>query len=153
MPLNLKIDYKIYQLSKVKSLYAHMHVYMLILVKIISLLQHLTILLPSQFHNDAYMVHGYIFQVWIHRYLALNNPSGVQFVTDFNSSLTKHIAILLMFGLSSKLLFFVVKIWPEFVQLLGLKQSLMPSRNNRFLICFNGYERKPSRLGFEFGPS
>lgn len=66
----------------------------------------------------------------------------MRFEADSDSALTKGLAALLVLGLSGASAEVISGIPPEFVQLLGLKQSLTPSRNNGFLNMLKLMQRK-----------
>lgn len=68
------------------------------------------------------------------------------FEADSDSVLTKGLAALLVNGFSGRPAEEVVRISPEFVVLLGLQQSLTPSRNNGFLNMLKLMQRKALEL-------
>jgi len=76
-------------------------------------------------------VQGCVSQVWV--VATLGEGDVVTFEAESDSQLTKGLAALLVEGLSGCTVQEVVRVQPEFVEQLGLKQSLTPSRNNGFL--------------------
>eukprot|EP01026_Neomeris_dumetosa_P040047 TRINITY_DN33066_c0_g1_i11.p1 TRINITY_DN33066_c0_g1~~TRINITY_DN33066_c0_g1_i11.p1 ORF type:complete len:212 (-),score=20.93 TRINITY_DN33066_c0_g1_i11:302-937(-) len=79
-------------------------------------------------------VHGCVSQVWV--VPTLGADGRISWVADSDSQLTKGLAALLVQGLSGCTPEEIVKIQPDFIEMLGLKQSLTPSRNNGFLNMF-----------------
>ncbi|MEW5297635.1 MAG: hypothetical protein WDW36_000832 [Sanguina aurantia] len=90
--------------------------------------------MPAADHLESHKVQGCVSQVWIKPEL---QPQGtIQWQADSDSQLTKGLAALLVLGLSGCTPKEVLSIQPEFIEMLGLKQSLTPSRNNGFLNAF-----------------
>ncbi|PKA51358.1 SufE-like protein, chloroplastic [Apostasia shenzhenica] len=89
--------------------------------------------LDPRFKNDEHRVRGCVSQVWVRAFPDPADPAVVRFEADSDSSLTKGLAALLVFGLSGYPAPVISRVLPEFVLLLGLRQSLTPSRNNGFL--------------------
>ena len=86
--------------------------------------------LPDEARTDANKVKGCVSQVWV---LATLEGGQVQLCADSDSALTKGLAALLVEGLSGAPTSEVANVTPGFIEELGLKQSLTPSRNNGFL--------------------
>jgi BolA-like protein 1 len=76
---------------------------------------------------------GCVSQVWVIPEL---RNGKMYWTADSDAQLTKGLAALLVQGLSGCTPQEVVRIEPEFIEMLGLKQSLTPSRNNGFLNMF-----------------
>lgn len=74
---------------------------------------------------------GCVSQVWVRP--SLGEDGKVYFEADSDSQLTKGLAALLVEGLSGATPAQVLRIQPDFIQLLGLAQKLTASRNNGFL--------------------
>ncbi|KMZ65484.1 BolA like protein [Zostera marina] len=98
--------------------------------------------LAPQYKTDRHRVKGCVSQVWVHAFPDPDDSSSVRFEADSDSALTKGLAALLVLGLSGASPEVISGIPPEFVQLLGLKQSLTPSRNNGFLNMLKLMQRK-----------
>ncbi len=90
--------------------------------------------LPAEHHTPENKVEGCVSQVWVRGTLA---PDGtVSFQAESDSQLTKGLAALLVRGLSGATPDTIAALSPDFIEMLGLKQSLTPSRNNGFLNMF-----------------
>ncbi|KAL5702780.1 hypothetical protein ACHQM5_028003 [Ranunculus cassubicifolius] len=87
--------------------------------------------LETKFKTKENKVQGCVSQVWVRAYL--DSEKNVHFEADSDSSLTKGLAALLVQGLSGEPISEIVSVSPNFITLLGLQQSLTPSRNNGFL--------------------
>lgn len=90
---------------------------------------------------------GCVSQVWVRAYL--DDRKNVVFEADSDSVLTKGLAALLVQGLSNRPVEEIVKVTPHFAVLLGLQQSLTPSRNNGFLNMLKLMQKKAVELVFE----
>ncbi|XP_078443518.1 sufE-like protein 1, chloroplastic/mitochondrial [Wolffia australiana] len=89
--------------------------------------------LDPRFKTDEHRVRGCVSQVWVRAFPDPIDPSAVRFEADSDSALTKGLAALLVLGLSGAQPQAIARVPPQFVHLLGLRQSLTPSRNNGFL--------------------
>ncbi|GFP94300.1 sufe-like protein chloroplastic [Phtheirospermum japonicum] len=103
--------------------------------------------LKSQYKTSANKVQGCVSQVWVRAYL--DNDRNVIFEADSDSVLTKGLAALLVQGLSGRPVEEIVRVSPDFVVLLGLQQSLTPSRNNGFLNMLKLMQKKALQLYVE----
>lgn len=90
---------------------------------------------------------GCVSQVWVRAYL--DSDKNVVFEADSDSVLTKGLAALLVQGLSNNPVSEVLRVSPDFAVLLGLQQSLTPSRNNGFLNMLKLMQRKALELYVE----
>ncbi|KAI4389711.1 hypothetical protein MLD38_001910 [Melastoma candidum] len=100
--------------------------------------------LDSQYKTPENKVQGCVSQVWVRAYL--DGDGMVLFEADSDSVLTKGLAALLVKGLSGCSVEDVLRVSPEFVKLLGLQQSLTPSRNNGFLNMLMLMQKKAAAL-------
>ncbi|KAF3453260.1 hypothetical protein FNV43_RR03700 [Rhamnella rubrinervis] len=100
--------------------------------------------LDSHFKTKENKVEGCVSQVWVRAYLDSNR--NVVFEADSDSVLTKGLAALLVNGLSGRPVEEVIRVSPDFVVLLGLQQSLTPSRNNGFLNMLKMMQNKALQL-------
>ncbi|PIA50210.1 hypothetical protein AQUCO_01300742v1 [Aquilegia coerulea] len=87
--------------------------------------------LEAKFKTKENKVQGCVSQVWVRAYL--DSDKNVHFEADSDSVLTKGLAALLVKGLSGEPVSQILTVSPNFITLLGLQQSLTPSRNNGFL--------------------
>uniref|UniRef100_A0A7N0VL66 Fe-S metabolism associated domain-containing protein n=1 Tax=Kalanchoe fedtschenkoi TaxID=63787 RepID=A0A7N0VL66_KALFE len=96
--------------------------------------------LNSQYKTNDNKVQGCVSQVWVRAYL--DHDKNVIFEADSDSVLTKGLAALLVQGLSGRPVDEILRVSPDFVTLLGLQQSLTPSRNNGFLNMLKLMQKK-----------
>ena len=71
------------------------------------------------------------------------------FFADSDSQLTKGLAGLLVEGLSGASLEEILSIQPEFIEALGLSQTLTPSRTNGFLNMLNLVKQRASEQRYQ----
>ncbi|CAN6693283.1 unnamed protein product [Malus baccata var. baccata] len=100
--------------------------------------------LNDRFKTKQNKVEGCVSQVWVRAYL--DSEKNVFFEADSDSVLTKGLAALLVSGLSGRPVDEVLRVSPDFAVLLGLQQSLTPSRNNGFLNMLRLMQRKAKEL-------
>jgi sulfur transfer protein SufE len=97
----------------------------------------------KEFPDDARVeenkVQGCVSQVWV---LPRIEDGKVYFVADSDSQLTKGLAALLCEGLSGASPKEILAVEPDFVELLGLGQSLTPSRTNGFMNMLRLMQKK-----------
>ncbi|KZV14237.1 sufE-like protein, chloroplastic-like [Dorcoceras hygrometricum] len=103
--------------------------------------------LEFQYKNNANKVQGCVSQVWVRAYV--DSDKNVIFEADSDSVLTKGLAALLVQGLSGRPADEIVRVSPDFVVLLGLQQSLTPSRNNGFVNMLKLMQKKALQLSVE----
>ncbi|XVE50931.1 hypothetical protein DITRI_Ditri01bG0202800 [Diplodiscus trichospermus] len=103
--------------------------------------------LDTQFKTKENKVEGCVSQVWVRAYL--DKDKNVVYEADSDSVLTKGLAALLVNGLSGRPVQEVLRVSPDFAVLLGLQQSLTPSRNNGFLNMLKLMQRKALELLIE----
>ncbi|KAI3969539.1 hypothetical protein MKX01_020100 [Papaver californicum] len=104
--------------------------------------------LDTRYKTAENKVKGCVSQVWVRAYLD-SNKENVLFEADSDSVLTKGLAALLIQGLSGLPVSQILKVTPDFVTLLGLNQSLTPSRNNGFLNMLRLMQNKALHLYIE----
>ncbi|CAL0308445.1 unnamed protein product [Lupinus luteus] len=104
--------------------------------------------LDPQFKTTQNKVQGCVSQVWVRAYLD-HTKKHVFYEADSDSALTKGLAALLVNGLSGQPVDEIIRVSPDFVTLLGLQQSLTPSRNNGFLNMLKLMQRKALSLYVE----
>lgn len=85
--------------------------------------------------------------MWVRAFLDSDNT--VRFEADSDSVLTKGLAALLVQGLSGLPVRDILQVSPDFAVLLGLQQSLTPSRNNGFLNMLKMMQKKALQLFME----
>lgn len=100
--------------------------------------------LPAEDHVPANKVEGCVSQVWV--VPELRADGKIYWRADSDSQLTKGLAALLVTGLSGCTPAEILSVEPGFIEMLGLKQSLTPSRNNGFLNMFRLMQRKTLEL-------
>ncbi|KAI3703099.1 hypothetical protein L6452_28854 [Arctium lappa] len=98
--------------------------------------------LDPQFKSDENKVKGCVSQVWLRAYFDDSDKKTVVFEADSDALITKGLAALLVQGLSGSTVEEILRISPDFIVLLGLQQSLSPSRNNGFLNMFELMQKK-----------
>nr|KYP77197.1 hypothetical protein KK1_021473 [Cajanus cajan] len=103
--------------------------------------------LDTRFKTNDNKVQGCVSQVWVRAYLDPNR--NVVYEADSDSVLTKGLAALLVQGFSGRPVNEIIRVTPDFVTLLGLQQSLTPSRNNGFLNMLKLMQRKALMLYVE----
>uniref|UniRef100_A0A3Q7J4Y3 Fe-S metabolism associated domain-containing protein n=2 Tax=Solanum lycopersicum TaxID=4081 RepID=A0A3Q7J4Y3_SOLLC len=103
--------------------------------------------LDAQYKTSENKVQGCVSQVWVRAYF--DSEKNVVFEADSDSVLTKGLAALLVQGLSGRPVEEILKVSPDFAVLLGLQQSLTPSRNNGFLNMLKLMQKKALQLYVE----
>jgi stress-induced morphogen len=79
----------------------------------------------------------------------LDSDKNVVYEADSDSVLTKGLAALLVQGFSGRPVNEIIRVRPDFVMLLGLQQSLTPSRNNGFFNMLKLMQKKALLLYVE----
>ncbi|RWW29357.1 hypothetical protein GW17_00006133 [Ensete ventricosum] len=102
--------------------------------------------LDPAFKTEEHRVRGCVSQVWVRAFIDPEDAAAVRFEADSDSALTKGLAALLVLGLSGSPAPVIARVPPYFVHLLGLRQSLTPSRNNGFLNMLKLMQQKAVRL-------
>lgn len=103
--------------------------------------------LDTQFKTNENKVQGCVSQVWVRAFL--DSDKNVVYQADSDSVLTKGLAALLVQGLSGRPVEEILRVSPDFVTLLGLQQSLTPSRNNGFLNMLKLMQKKALQVYIE----
>ncbi|CAA7025361.1 unnamed protein product [Microthlaspi erraticum] len=96
--------------------------------------------LDSRYMTRENKVEGCVSQVWVRAFF--DEERNVVYEADSDSVLTKGLAALLVQGLSGRPVPEILKVKPDFAVLLGLQQSLSPSRNNGFLNMLRLMQKK-----------
>ncbi|CAL5019400.1 unnamed protein product [Urochloa decumbens] len=99
---------------------------------------------------DSNRVRGCVSQVWVHAEPEEGGRS-VRFHADSDAQLTKGLAALLVLGLSGAPAADVAKVPVEFIELLGIRQSLSPSRNSGLLNMLNLMKLKALEIAGDTG--
>ncbi|CAF2072012.1 unnamed protein product [Brassica oleracea var. botrytis] len=100
--------------------------------------------LDSRFKTRENKVEGCVSQVWVRAFF--DEERNVVYEADSDSVLTKGLAALLVNGLSGRPVTEILRVTPDFAVLLGLQQSLTPSRNNGFLNMLKLMQKKALSL-------
>ncbi|KAL0726956.1 hypothetical protein Bca4012_023049 [Brassica carinata] len=100
--------------------------------------------LDSRFKTRENKVEGCVSQVWVRA--SFDEERNVVYEADSDSVLTKGLAALLVQGLSGRPVTEILRVTPDFAVLLGLQQSLTPSRNNGFLNMLKLMQKKALSL-------
>ncbi|KAJ9519120.1 hypothetical protein QJQ45_007671 [Haematococcus lacustris] len=100
--------------------------------------------MPAELHVPENKVEGCVSQVWV--VPELRDDGKVYWQADSDSQLTKGLAALLVQGLSGCTPQEIMAVQADFIDMLGLKQSLTPSRNNGFLNMLRLMQRKTLQL-------
>ncbi|XP_010433494.1 PREDICTED: sufE-like protein 1, chloroplastic/mitochondrial [Camelina sativa] len=100
--------------------------------------------LDPQFKTRENKVEGCVSQVWVRAFF--DDQRNVVYEADSDSSITKGLAALLVQGLSGRPVPEILRVTPDFALLLGLQQSLSPSRNNGFLNMLKLMQKKALHL-------
>ncbi|XP_059285818.1 sufE-like protein 1, chloroplastic/mitochondrial [Lycium ferocissimum] len=103
--------------------------------------------LDARYKTNENKVQGCVSQVWVRA--NFDSEKNVIFEADSDSVLTKGLAALLVQGLSGRPVEEIIKVYPDFAVLLGLQQSLTPSRNNGFLNMLKLMQKKALQLYVE----
>merc|ERR1712187_95561 len=99
--------------------------------------------LPNEFKVPEYKVQGCQSQVWV---VPRMEEDKVYFSADSDSQLTKGLASLLVQGLSGSTPQEILAVSPDFIEELGLKQTMTRSRTNGFLNMLLLMQRETLRL-------
>eukprot|EP00892_Ulva_mutabilis_P007323 jgi/Ulvmu1/4963/UM207_0007.1 len=95
--------------------------------------------LEDTLKTEENKVQGCVSQVWV---IPEVQEGKMYWKADSDAQLTKGLAALLVQGLSGCTPQEICGVEPNFIELLGLKQSLTPSRNNGFLNMFRLMQRQ-----------
>ncbi len=86
---------------------------------------------PEAFYDEKFLVKGCQSQVWLHA--ALDEEGQVVLTADSDAMIVKGLASLLLQAYSGLLPKEILSAPPQFIEDLGFKESLSPSRANGFL--------------------
>ncbi|XP_010489055.2 PREDICTED: sufE-like protein 1, chloroplastic/mitochondrial [Camelina sativa] len=100
--------------------------------------------LEPRFKTRENKVEDCVSQVWVRDFF--DDQHNVVYEADSDSSITKGLAALLVQGLSGRPVPEILRVTPDFALLLGLQQSLSPSRNNGFLNMLKLMQKKALHL-------
>eukprot|EP00249_Psilotum_nudum_P009218 c21788_g1_i1 orf=397-1500(+) len=103
--------------------------------------------LAKAYQTTENKVVGCVSQVWVRAFLGLDN--NVYYEAESDSLLTKGLAALLVEGLSGSSPSEILTVSPDFIQILGLKQSLTPSRSNGFFNMLKLMQKKALQVYME----
>jgi len=102
--------------------------------------------LAKEFQTTENKVEGCVSQVWVRAFM---DDNKVYYEADSDSALTKGLAALLVEGLSGCSPAEILRLTPDFIQMLGLRQSLTASRNSGFLNMLKLMQKKALKLYME----
>ncbi|CAK9864273.1 unnamed protein product [Sphagnum jensenii] len=103
--------------------------------------------LGKEYLTPENKVQGCVSQVWVRP--SVKEDKRFYFEAESDSLLTKGLAALLVEGLSGSTAQEILAVTPDFVQALGLNQSLTPSRSNGFLNMLKLMQKKTLQLYME----
>ncbi|KAH8943719.1 hypothetical protein BDL97_13G069100 [Sphagnum fallax] len=104
--------------------------------------------LGKEYLTPENKVQGCVSQVWVRPSIG-QDDKRFYFEAESDSLLTKGLAALLVEGLSGSTAQEILAVTPDFMQGLGLNQSLTPSRNNGFLNMLKLMQKKTLQLYME----
>lgn len=99
--------------------------------------------MPMELQIPENKVEGCVSQVWVYPTM---EDGKLYFQAHSDSALTKGLAALLVEGLSGSSPKEILQLSPDFIEMLGLKQSLTPSRSNGFLNMLRLMQKKTLEL-------
>mmetsp|Transcript_22207 Transcript_22207/g.37088 ORF Transcript_22207/g.37088 Transcript_22207/m.37088 type:complete len:231 (+) Transcript_22207:163-855(+) len=99
--------------------------------------------MPMELQIPENKVEGCVSQVWVYPTM---EDGKLYFQAESDSALTKGLAALLVEGLSGSSPKEILQLSPDFIEMLGLKQSLTPSRSNGFLNMLRLMQKKTLEL-------
>jgi sulfur transfer protein SufE/stress-induced morphogen len=100
--------------------------------------------LGKEYLTPENKVQGCVSQVWVRP--SVKEDKRFYFEAESDSLLTKGLAALLVEGLSGSTAQEILAVTPDFIQALGLNQSLTPSRSNGFLNMLKLMQKKTLQL-------
>jgi sulfur transfer protein SufE/stress-induced morphogen len=103
--------------------------------------------LGKEYLTPENKVQGCVSQVWVRP--SVKEDKRFYFEAESDSLLTKGLAALLVEGLSGSTAQEILVVTPDFIQALGLNQSLTPSRSNGFLNMLKLMQKKTLQLYME----